>query len=63
MNYMVFDIGCIECGEDSALIGFYEDLESANAAAESARIEQAANWGGQHYFSVWNVNTKEEVYE
>jgi hypothetical protein len=53
--YVAVDIGCIECGESSRVIGVFIRQEDADNAAEQAEKEQAANWGGQHEFIVQEV--------
>jgi hypothetical protein len=57
MTWILVDIGCIECGEASHVIGFYESEKAAEAACEeysnqSDDIEKVGwgrrEWGGQH---------------
>lgn len=50
--YIAFDVGCIECGEASGLIGVYASKEEAEAAADAARKEQHYDWHGEHYMFV-----------
>ena len=54
-RWLVFDVGCIECGEDSRVIGVFATEEEAAAAAKSAKAEQEKNWRGQHSFEVFDL--------
>jgi len=53
--YVVVDIGCIECGEPTEVIGLYETYETA----EEARIARAPQGtyfdGGQHAVQTFEV--------
>ena len=59
MRYMAFDIGCIECGEPSGVIGIYDTEEEARDAAEMAREKQKENWEGQHGFLVFDLESED----
>ena len=53
-RYMAFDIGCIECGQDSAVIGLYTSEKKAEAACEEW---EAVGWrGGQHHYQVFDLD-------
>lgn len=54
-RYLAFDIGCIECGEPSAVLGVFMSRDEANLAAEHAKRVQRENWLGQHYFEVYEI--------
>lgn len=54
-RWLAFDIGCLECGEDSDVIGVFDTEEEALAAAKEARERQEANWSGQHSFRVFDL--------
>jgi len=56
-KYLAFDIGCLECGESSDVVGIFETRKEAEAAAEKAHEEQKKNWTGQHSFEVFEINT------
>lgn len=60
MKYVVVDIGCIECGEESSVLGIFQDKETAEKVAEKYKKIQRENWTGQHYFEIFEVN-KENV--
>ena len=55
MYYVAVDIGCIECGESSAVLGIFKKEEDAQAVCDKAEVTQKANWTGQHYFEVFPV--------
>ena len=59
-RWLAFDIGCIECGEDSAVIGVYDTEDEAQTAAAAAAELQAANWTGQHQFVVCDLASDPE---
>lgn len=56
MAWLAFDIGCIECGEPSAVIGVYATREAAEAACAVASEEQERNWVGQHSMEVFDLS-------
>jgi hypothetical protein len=55
MKYLAFDIGCIECGEESAVIGVYDTAQAAETACEAAAVKQKADWHGQHSMQVFEL--------
>lgn len=59
--HIAVDIGCLECGEESALLGAFTDLGQANAVAAENADRQRESWHGQHSFRVFTV-TVDEVY-
>ena len=59
MRYMAFDIGCIECGEPSGVVGIYDTEEEAIDAAEMAQAKQKADWIGQHVFRVFDLESED----
>lgn len=52
MTYVALDIGCMECGERSGLIGFYTTRTGAESAVRDARDRQSLDWQGQHEFLI-----------
>ena len=63
--FLAFDIGCIECGEDSAVVGIYPDRESATAAIEQY-LDKGTSWGrtgwiGQHSVEIFQVVIPESL--
>lgn len=55
-RWLAFDIGCIECGEGSDVIGLYETEEAATAACDDARKTQGEDWNGQHHMEVFDLD-------
>lgn len=55
-RYMVFNIGCIECGVSSGIVGFYESVEEANAVAK--KLDDVMDWreGGQNSYEVFDTH-------
>lgn len=54
-RYLAFDVGCIECGEPSTVIGVFATEDEANLAAEAAGLRQLEDWSGQHSFEVYEI--------
>ncbi len=54
-QWIAFDIGCIECGEESSVIGVYSTEKEAEAACEKAAELQKANWTGEHHMKVFQL--------
>lgn len=52
MRYVAVDIGCIECDEESYVLGVFDRYEDALAVAEECYDAQNANWHGSHWFEV-----------
>jgi hypothetical protein len=62
-RFLAFDVGCIECGESSGVIGTFDSQQEAQAAADEAERIQAAHWHGQHYMEVYDLLTNEPADE
>lgn len=62
-KYMVFDVGCIECGESSEIVGFYDLLATAKTAKTKAEVKQEKDWHGQHEFLIFETDKKEPIYD
>jgi hypothetical protein len=58
-RYLAFDVGCIECGEPSTVIGVFKTKAAARAAAGKAGAVQHDNWSGQHSFEVHEIEVPE----
>ena len=61
MFYVAVDIGCIECGEDSAVLGVFDDEKAAQLVCNEHEERQAKDWHGQHYFQVFPIESLNEV--
>lgn len=55
MLYVAVDIGCIECGEETAVLGVFTTEGRARAVLEDHEQRQEAVWHGQHSFDVFEV--------
>lgn len=55
MRYVAVDVGCLECGEESYVLGVFDREEDAVMVAEECASAQNAHWGGQHDFRVFPV--------
>lgn len=62
-RYLVMDIGCLECDEESNIVCFADTLEEAEDAARRAAERQAKNWTGQHEFEIFDLETGASVME
>jgi len=53
--WMVFNVGCIECGVSSNVVGFYATKEQADQVAKTC--EDRLHWrqGGQNAFEVFDL--------
>ena len=59
--WILVDVGCIECGEKSTVIGFFESREKADVYWETQYLESGtpwgrASWGGQHHSLIQEVS-------
>ena len=64
-GWLAFDIGCIECGEASAVIGVFPDEAAAVRACEEYGNVPGASWGrpewhGQHRCEVFPLSAPNE---
>lgn len=55
MKWIVVNIGCIECGVSSNIVGVFTDKAEAERIAE--RLDDSHNWreGGQNSFEVFEM--------
>lgn len=49
-RYLALDVGCLECGETTSVVGLYDTETEARAALQHAENAQQQNWTGQHDF-------------
>lgn len=55
MLYVAVDVGCIECGEPSGVIGVFTTRDAAQAACDSWFSYDSGWRGGQHHYEVHEV--------
>jgi hypothetical protein len=53
--YVAVDIGCIECGEESAIVGVFTSEDAAKTVLKQHQEWQAGHWHGQHDFFIQEV--------
>ena len=61
MKYLVFNIGCIECGVGSKIVGVFDDKLIADQIAESCRKKYSWRDGGQNEFEVFELPANENA--
>ncbi len=62
--WMVFNIGCIECGVSSDVVGLFATEKEANKVADACR--EIFDWreGGQNGFEVYDLSApRSDEYE
>lgn len=52
--FIVIDVGCIECGEGSGIVGIYVDRAEAEGVAEILNKYYDFT-GGQHIYNVYEL--------
>jgi hypothetical protein len=62
MFYVAVDIGCIECGEDSSVLGIFHTRDAAREVVSEHSRRQQEHWSGQHRFLVCEVENLDKVY-
>ena len=61
MLYVAVDIGCIECGENSGVIGVFTNEKDAEKVIEDHKERQREHWGGEHHFKVFWVGAIDDI--
>lgn len=54
--YVVVDVGCIECGEVTNVLGVFTDENKACDVLDEHEKRQEENWRGEHRFNIYEVN-------
>lgn len=54
--YILVNIGCIECGVDSNIVGVFDDLEKAEVLKDDLDASDAV-WrqGGQNHYKIFSM--------
>lgn len=60
-NYLVFNVGCIECGVSSNVVGIFNSKEKAENIARI--LDENASWreGGQNSYEVFELQDDELI--
>lgn len=61
--YVLVDIGCIECGEESEVIGIYTDEKEAKRVGKEHKKRQREHWYGQHSFEIFEIDEINKTYK
>ena len=62
MYYVVVDIGCIECGEPTHVLGIFNNKKEANKILEEHEERQREHWSGQHSFEIFEIEELNKEY-
>ena len=54
-RFLVFNVGCIECGVSSDVVGLYDTKEEADKVAEACDAKLGWREGGQNSFEVFDL--------
>lgn len=59
-GWLVFNIGCIECGVSSNVVGVYRTEAEADKVAET--LNEALDWrgGGQNSYEVFDLSAPQD---
>ena len=57
MLYVAVDIGCLECGESSDVLGIFKDKKQAQKVLDEAEELQAKDWHGEHCFEIFEIES------
>jgi len=52
-KFLTMDIGCLECGEESEVLGIFNTKEEAEA--KCAEMEALGWRGGQHSYQIFEI--------
>ena len=62
MYYVAVDVGCIECGEETSVLGIFTDKQKAMEVLGEHKKRQEENWSGQHNFELHEVSELNKIY-
>jgi hypothetical protein len=60
-KYIVVNIGCIECGVTSDIVGVFADKKRANDVADACCDKYGWREGGQNTFEVFDLPEPETI--
>lgn len=55
-KYLLFNIGCLECGVDSNVVGIFDTKLKADVLRDELRKKFAWRQGGQNEFEIFELN-------
>ena len=55
IKYLVFNIGCIECGVSSNVVGIFEDKNRAEEIVEQCDKHYYWRYGGDNQFEIFEL--------
>lgn len=58
-GFLVMNIGCIECGVSSGVVGVYETQDEADAIASKCDHHLSWREGGQNSFEVFDLSAEQ----
>ena len=61
MKYVVVDVGCLECGEESSVLGIFTDRKKAEEIMKKCKEYQSEHWMGQHYFFIEEIKEENKL--
>lgn len=61
MKWIVFNIGCIECGVSSAIVGVFTDEAQAKDVADKCRAKFSWREGGQNEFEAFPLPENDNI--
>lgn len=62
-KYLVFDVGCIECGESSKVVGIYATKQNAQRAVKRYITYEPNKFGTYWGRKEWTGQHEVEIYE
>lgn len=67
MYYVLVDIGCLECGEPTEVIGIYKDIEKARKMLREIEkiyddADENGRVNGQHDFAIFEQEFEKPYY-
>jgi len=60
--WLVVNIGCIECGVSSQIVGVFKEKEKAESIAEKFNVKYDWREGGQNSFEVFELPKAEVIH-
>lgn len=61
--WLVFNVGCIECGVSSNVVGFFAHKHEADAIADKLNDIHSWRGGGQNSYEVFELGSVGEITE